>query len=481
MKGSTFTINTDLLWICALGIFTLAAAVYMATHSIYMIILIPAALIIASLLLTYDEPCLAAAIIILPFASSLLLRMQLLPLPGARIINILLVLLLIGYLLNRKLNFKGFKAGVLFYAGSITLFIIAILRSGHVSDYALQFWLEDYQLFKFFLSHGLIPLLITIPFLMIIGRIRTEEETQRVAYYLALSVILLAAAIIGIYIVEVPAGSEFYTTRTIIGFYLGMHGNNLADFIIVGFPLMLAMAMIPNSRYQKIFFLGASLALVAATLIYSRTAYLTILLSIPAILALTRWNRLIIPFIALLVMVIVLMPGVTERAVTGLEEGEHDIITAGRIDYIWQPALIELRERVSTNPMQISFGLGRYGIMDLQAYRNQRMLQTTHAHNMYLDTMLDIGAAGLLFYISMIAYVLDGLIKAFYRQKKKGRNSELYITAGLLVAITSFLVRGASDSFLLPHLTNSYFYTVMAISFVVLNRDTVMQKKERGE
>jgi len=481
MREPVLTINTDLIWISALGLITLVAAVYMSTNNIFMIIVIPLALIAASIFLTYDEHCLAAAVIILPFSSSLLLRAQLLPLPGARIINILLLLLLVGFLLNRKLDFKGLKLGAFFYAGSILLFLIAILRTSHVADYAMQFWFEDYELFKFFLSHGLIPLLATIPFLMIIGRVRTEEETYRVIYYLALSMILLAVTIIAIYIVEVPSGSEFYITREIIGRHLGLHGNNLADFIIIGFPLILAMAMIPKNRYQKIYFLGASLSLIAATLIYSRSAYGTILLSIPAIIALTRWNRLMIPLISLLIMAVILMPGVIDRAVTGLEEGEHDIITAGRTDFIWHPTLDELRERVSTTPMKVVFGHGRYGIMDLQAYRNQRILQTTHPHNMYLDTLLDTGAAGLLFYISIIAYVLIGLIKVFYQQKIKGLTSELHITAGLLVAIISFMIRGASDSFLLPHLTNPYFYTVMAISFVVINRNKYIQDPVRGE
>lgn len=482
MGRRIISVNPDIIWISALGIVTLLLAVMLARQTPVMIAVIPLALIVASMILTNDGLCLATAILVLPLSASIPLSFYLLPTPGFKINNILLFLLLIGFLLNRKLNLSGMKLAAFFYIGSLLLLIIAIIRADHVASFALYLWNESYEPVKFFLSRGLIPLLTSIPFLMIIGRIRTHEEIHRVAYYLALSMSLFAIVIIGIYFIKVPSGSDFSTVRNVIGLEnLGMHGNNLADFIIVGFPLMFSMALLPAGRYQKWFYQAAILSLLAATLIYSRTAYATILLSIPVIMFLTRRYRLTIPFLALLIIVIIIVPGVMERAVTGLENGEYDVITAGRTDEIWRPVLKEWQEQVKTAPLKVVFGHGRYGILDLQTFKNQRMFYTTHPHNMYLDTLMDTGLVGLFFYLAVIGFVTVRLIQTLYRRIIRGRNEEIHLTAGLLVAIFCFLIRGTTDSFLLPHLTNSYFYIIMALAFVVLWQEKVTQELEGGK
>ncbi len=480
MRSRTIKFNPDLIWISALVTFTLIAAVALSRQDPLMIIFIPAALIVASLILTSDELCLAAMIVVLPISASIVLATQFLPLPGARISNILIVLLLVGFLLNQKLNFTGFKAAAIFYSGSLLLLIMAIVRADHVAGYAVEFWMESYEPVKFFLSHALIPLLTTIPFLMIIGRVRTEEEICRVIYYMAISLSLFALLIIGVYFFIVPFGSDFSITREIIGVYLGMHGNNLADFIIVGFPLLLSLALASNGRYRMWFYLASALSLIAAAVIYSRTAYGVILFSILAIVIMTRRYKIMIPFLIMLVLIVVITPGVGDRALTGLAEGEIDLITAGRVDTIWRPVVGEWRERITLDPLKAIFGYGRYGIIDLQVFRNRQMFLTNHPHNMYLDTLIDSGIVGLLFYLIVIGYVVVRLIKVFLRRKKRGQTVEIHLATGLLVALLSFLARGMAGSYLLPHLSNSFFYLVMAIAFVMLRQEELTQQAEGG-
>jgi len=284
-----------------------------------------------------------------------------------------------------------------------------------------------------------------------------------------------------IYLFVVPSGSDYSTVREIIGImHFGMHGNNLADFIIIGFPLMLSMSLDPNKDNKVWFYIATILLLLATTLIYSRSAYATILLSIPIIILLTQKYRLMIPLIVLLVMLITIMPGVLERAVIGLEDGEHDIITAGRTGEIWMPVLREWQEQFSTAPMKAIIGYGSYGMLDFQAFKNQRIHFTTHPHNMYLDTLINTGIFGLLFYMILIGYVIVKLVKVLYWRVKRESDEARHLVIGLLVAIISFMIRGLSDSFLLPHLTNSYFYVVMAIAFVVIWQDDNIGREEEG-
>ncbi len=476
----TFVINPDMIWISFLGIAALTATVLLSEQSLLMIVLIPAALIVASLILTNGELCLATAILFLPFFTSALFYIYLLPMPGASLNHILLLMLLIGFLLNKKLNLSDVKLAAFFYLGSLLLLIIAVFRADHVASYSIYRWGEVYQPFRFFLRHGFIPLLTSVTFLMIIGCIRSKAEILRTTYYMALSMNLFALIIIGIYFLDVPFGSDFRTARYIIGEHLGLHGNNMADFIIAGFPLMLSMALRPNGRYQKWFYAATALTIAAATLIYSRSAYATILLSFPAIMFLTRRFRLVIPLLVFLVLVVVMMPGVIERAVTGLDQGDVYEITAGRTDTIWNPIWKEWRERFTTAPLKVVFGSGRYGVLDLEVFKNQQMYSTSHAHNMYLDTLMDVGIIGLLFYLVMITCVLVQLMQALYRQIKQRRDEDFHIAAGLLVGIVSFLIRGMTDSFLLPHRVNCYFYIVMAISFVVIRQEQFLRETEGG-
>ena len=470
----------DLLWIGGLGTLTLLASVILAAQSPTLIVMIPGALLMATLLLSSDALCLAVVIPLLPLFATSLLSVQLLPVPGARINNVLLLLLLLGFLLNRRPDFRELRPAAFFYAGSLLLLTAAIFRTGHVAGFTSEFWQESYHPVKFFLSHGLIPLLTSIPFLMIAGTIRQGKEIRRVLFYLALSLSLFSGIIVATWLFKVPPGADFSTVREIIGLEtMGMHGNNLADFIIVGFPLMLAMALVPRGKYRRWFYLAAVLSLVAATVIYSRTAYAMILLSIIAIVLLTRQYRLILPVVVLVVLVAVMMPGVTERALSGLEGGERNVITAGRTDEIWRPVVQEWQQRTTTHPWQTLVGYGRFGIMDFQAFRNGRMLRVTHSHNMFLDTLVDTGIIGLVFYLGFIGYVLAGLLRAFFRRRRTGSVEELHLSAGLLTSLGCFLGRGLTDSFLLPQLTNAYFYLVMAIAFVVMLQEEKRQSEEQ--
>jgi len=87
----------------------------------------------------------------------------------------------------------------------------------------------------------------------------------------------------------------------------------------------------------------------------------------------------------------------------------------------------------------------------------------------------------LLFYLIIISYVIVKISQALFRRKKQGSDYEIHIVVGLLVAIICFLIRGMSDSFLALRLTNSYFYIIMAVAFVVLWQEQVAEHLRGGK
>ncbi len=460
----------DKIWISFLAISALLGGMLLASLSPYMVIIIPAAFIVGVFLLSSKEACLFISILILPVLGSNVLSTPILPVPGARISNMLLVVALIGFLINSKLDFSEVKPGVLFYAGSILLLLTAAMRSGHVARYSIEFWEESYTPVKFFISHGVIQALRSVPFLMIIAAVRSRVEINRVTKYMAISMILFSLTIMGIYFLGVPTGSDFQTTRDIIAEHLGMHGNNLADFLIVGFPVMLSLSLDPKNPHKKWFYLAVILSLIATAMTYSRAAYFIVVLAVLLIILLTKNYRLVVPMVVVMLLITTLMPTVVDRALTGFDTRDADDFTAGRTDMIWRAVIRDIEISWSTAPEKIVFGYGRYGIMDLRDFKNQRMIRTNQAHNMYLDTLLNSGIVGLIFYLFFFIWLIVRLVTCYVNKKMNSLDEQIYLLTGLLVSIVSFLIRGFTDSFFLPQLSNAYMYIVVAIAFVMLRK-----------
>ncbi|MBP2027202.1 O-antigen ligase [Acetoanaerobium pronyense] len=464
--------NKDYIWITALVIGVILGTIVLSMIDPYMIAIFPAATFIGVIYLHQKELTIATSIIVLPLLTSTIFSMEILPVPGGKLNNILMMLLLIGFLLNNKLKFSDIKLGTFFYFISIILITSAVIRTNHVAPYSVEFWKEGYNPVKFFLSHGLIPILTTLPYLIIIGTVRTKKDIEKIVYYLAMSMGIFAIVILLVFVFRVPFGSDFSTVREIIGIdHLGMHGNNIADFFIVGFPLLLSMALAGDNPKRKWFLMGTAFSLMAVLIIYSRTAYAMIGFSVVAIAFLTKKYKILLPAVASVLIIVMLMPSVVNRALSDLDTGEANAITAGRTELIWGEILSELYAKKSYDPWRIAVGHGRYGVLSLATFRNQKMLRVTHAHNMYIDTLVDTGVLGLGFYILIYLYLLSGLIRKFIKFKKANDVWGSHLIVGLFVGILSFLFRGLTDSFLLPQLTNSYAYIFVAISFVVLRKD----------
>ncbi len=449
----------------------LGMSVMLSMDTPMMALIIPAAFILAVLLLGNSQRSLFISILALPLLGTVIMGTNVLPVPGAKVSNFILIIALVGFLINEKLEFSDVKPAVIFYAGSMVLLLVAALRSGHVAAHTMEFWNESYSPGKFFFSHGIIQALRSVPFIMIVASVRNRDEIYQLAKYLAVSMVLLSMTILGIFIVEVPPNTEFFIVRGIIAEYLGMHGNNLADFLIVGVPFLLTFSLDKKNPYRMWMYAAVVLALGATAVTYSRAAYFLIILSFIAVIFMTKKYKLIIPIIITGLMISFFMPSVVDRAMTGFDTGDPSVLSAGRTDMIWRSVIKDLKIEWQSAPERVIFGYGRYGVLDLRDFKNQKMIRTTQAHNMYLDIIINSGLLGLFFYLAFFFWIIGKLVIAFFSAKVREHEQNLYLVTGLLVSIGGFLIRGFTDSFFSPQLSNAFMYIVVAIAFAALSKN----------
>ena len=460
----------DLIWILVLSIVMIVAIPLSALVSPYLMIILPVGIVLTLFMWEYEWMSITLMFIVLPFLNSSYMTMSIIPVPGLKYSNVLLILIVLGFFASNKTFYQNKKLLVTFFTLHITLFVVSVLRSSYMVNYTWEFWQEDYHPVKYFLSHALVPLLTSVPFIMIVSLKNNRKVINRVINILVVSVVFFSGMIILIYVLFVPKSSNLYEVRVVIAGYLGMHGNNLVDFLISGFGLFLAVTLY---KQKPKYWLGILIMLTAVALLNSRAAYAIVVASAVVIIILTKNYRYFIHMLIPVALVIIFIPGVLTRLLWGFDTGAANDITAGRTGDIWGPVI----EEVIEEPYVLAFGHGNFGIMNTDAFKNQTILRVIHAHSAYINTVLDTGLVGLVLYLLFFVLILIRLFRKYLIYSHLKRREETHILVGLMISIVSFLIRCLTDGFLLPNLTNSYFYIILAIACVY---DLMLSQEQDG-
>ena len=168
-------------------------------------------------------------------------------------------------------------------------------------------------------------------------------------------------------------------------------------------------------------------------------------------------------------MINFLPSSISERALTGIESHDSYQLSAGRVSDIWVPLINEIVQ----SPEKLFFGSGRRAILFSDAYKNGHIYDTGHAHNLYLNTVLEIGLLGLTFF-GIFYFVF---IKYIFKTIKKYWNSpnEREILLGVVVSTICFLIAGLTGREIFPNNANYPIWFVLAIGSAILKIQT---KKE---
>jgi O-antigen ligase len=269
----------------------------------------------------------------------------------------------------------------------------------------------------------------------------------------------------------VPKGKWEMANHFVFGPRLGMLRNSLANFYIIGFPAVLARYFLKKSIVNMI---CICLSVAAVGFLFSRTAYVILILSFVFYLLISKRTKYLPLLFAIGIGVsFIISANIIERASKGIESGDRNKITAGRTDNTWLPLI----EEYASDPKKLLIGNGRYAIVSsdavLEGYAPDDFW---HPHNMYLELIIDSGIVGFMCVVPLFFVILRKI------HKNLGNVRDLKIKEyhyAIIVSMISYFIAGITGRSFFPGLKNSYLWIIMGIGIAMLQiRETSDEKTE---
>lgn len=426
--------------------------------------------VVAALGVFYDFRAGAVLLIVLlPLSESNLFPHELFGVTGLNPLNLLIGATLASFLLRgRATKAAGaFVPRPLFWLYLVPIGIGGLLGMRHAQDIAPV--LYDLQEIHFLDGAGYLrdmlakPLLMVLVALLVGAAVARSKKPERFLVPVGVSIWLMCMLAIG-YVAKSGASISDLAGTESRGFFspIGLHANDLGRLYAVAYAFFLFAWAESRSRPFRLLCI-ASMAVVTAALVltFSRGAFFGFLL-VNALFLLWRFNGKKVAFalLAALALVLVLPPEVYERATLGFGVSA-DAVTAGRIDGIWLPVLPELWK----SPL---WGQGLGSVMWSDAMNNGLMLQVTHPHSAYLESLLDIGVLGLALMIAYFVHVWRGFralgSNPFFSPEMRG------FYQGAAAGLLSFYVTGFAGSSFRPRPEYAFLWIAIGMMYGQLAR-----------
>jgi len=406
-------------------------------------------------------------ILVIPFSNTELLTMQIMEIPGLKVINTLFVLTFVSFILkNVRANTTLYEK--VFIVGALSFFFIAVLRSMPQIPFLNIRYNENFNEIRYFQSFFLRPMIYFTPFIFISLYLSDFKKVELFLKTQIFSITVFSIFLLGIYLFFTPDKTDFENIRTSFSSVMHLHGNNIATIFATSFPLLISYYFIKKNVFS---IFSIILAVITIGILYSRTAYLLTLLSVFIYLFISKRFKWVPIICGVLLLASIFLPSsISQRAMTGLESKDVFAISAGRVEGIWFPLI----EEVLRNPQQLVFGNGLKAILFMEVYKKGHIYRTGHAHNLYLNTILDMGLIGLTFYMLFFILLISKFFNAIKRNSINDNQKEILI--GVIVAIISFLVSGFTGRLFYPTISNYPIWLILAIGSAILK---IQGKKEK--
>jgi len=404
-------------------------------------------------------------ILLLPISSSYIFPHAMLGITGLNPANLLLLGALGSCLLHGLSDgsIRRFMPRPLLWLYIVPILVAGALGARHVGDIAHAFYMYDQ--IDFHNAAGYIrdvvvkPLFLVVFALLVGAAVAKSEKPEKfllptlIAIWMMCSMLIVLVALSGVGLDMLASTSRRVLTT------LGPHPNELGSLYAFAYALLLftwAESKRPGSRLVLLASMG--LVVVALTLTFSRAAYLGFAV-VNVLFLLWRRNAKALIFIGLLAAAaLLLLPGaVYDRVTLGFGEG-LDTISAGRIDSIWLPLLPE----VLRSPI---YGNGLGSILWSEAMREGfgvTVVPVAQAHSAYLETVLDMGIAGLLLLCAYFVHVWKGFRALSVDPAVSPAQRGFY--QGAAAGLACFAVTGITGGFLTP--ANYHFFLWLAIGMM---------------
>jgi hypothetical protein len=408
---------------------------------------------------------LSLMILITPFSGMAFISSNILGITGFKLLNVIAITVFLSWLIKGGevvtfTNSVRARASLIIYV-YIALLIFEFLRSYVNLDElvirnTVNFGEYRYSSFGYILSYLIKPLLYTVSFIYIINHVKTIVILEKLTDLLLYSLFFFAVATLFISADLVISGQYRGLLRDTFKSIFGLHYNSVATILMLGLPLALSRSL-SSGRGWVIIFGTLTVALLFAQ---SRGAILGGISGIMAFLYLQRKldARLLIAIIFIGLLGFVLSDIIITLFSRGLESRDFSEISSGRLDSMWIPLISEL----TTNPYRILFGFGLYGMIMTDAYMfSSDFFQATHAHNAYLNLIVDGGLIVFLPFVFLLFYSFKHAMTI----SRKFNNSTFN---ALLSSVIVYLVAGMSGRQFTPNTGNAMLFIIIAILVTIV-------------
>jgi len=232
---------------------------------------------------------------------------------------------------------------------------------------------------------------------------------------------------------------------------LGLHYNNAATIIMIGLPIAFGFSL----QYGQKYMVFVLLMLTALFLSSSRGALLggVSACMFVAYMSVGGKFKSIIRIFGLAVGMVVISNGLLSFLSNGESGLTMNQLSSGRIELMWLPLLGEL----FTDSFKLIFGLGMFGMIQLDSYVSVHdFYQATHAHNAYLNLLVDGG----LIFLGLLIFSLTVL---FTKAMKIGADLSSPLYFGLLASTVGYLITGIFGRQFFPNLDSMMLFPVLAL------------------
>jgi O-antigen ligase len=244
---------------------------------------------------------------------------------------------------------------------------------------------------------------------------------------------------------------------------IGMHANDLGRLFLMAYALMLfTWWETKEPRFKALLFVTLGLISFALLLTFSRGAFTGFIL-VSALFLLWKFNAKTLS-LGLLATVVLLAfaPGyLYRRVMVGMDSGNADAVSAGRVEGIWQPLLPE----IWNSPV---WGNGLGSIMWSEPMVTESMLPVLHPHNAYLEAVLDTGFLGLavllLFYFTVYRGFRSLGGHAYLSPQLRG------FFQGALAGLLGFFLTGWAGSTLMPRYEWVFLWVAIGMMYGIQAR-----------
>jgi len=305
-----------------------------------------------------------------------------------------------------------------------------------------------YDVLEFHNAAGYIRDLVVKPLFMVIFALLVgaaaskSERPERFLVPMLISIWATCPMFIGLVFLS-PVGLETLAAADSRGLLtmLGPHPNELGPLYAFAYALLLfTWAESKKLGLRLVLLASMGMLVVALTLTFSRAAYAGFIVVNALFLLWHRRAKTLVLLGLLAAVALLLLPGAVYNRVTlGFGEG-LDTISAGRINYIWLPLFSD----VLRSPI---YGNGLGSIIYSETMREGSAL-TGQAHNAYLETVLDMGIAGLVLLCAYFVHVWKGFRALSVDPAVSPTQRGFY--QGAAAGLACFLATGITSGFLTP-------------------------------